>query len=148
MASVIQPFVQVPCWVLDPIFLTDPELRVYLILLSHYNKEKNRAWPSYRCLCEETGYSRATVSKALNGLEKNKGVIIRHYDEGISTRYEIMKNCLVSPQMSDDAAADGSEAAVGAVPVQPVDDGAAGDATPHRVLDLSYGGFSEYGNLF
>lgn len=90
-----QPFIQVPLRALATKFLRDSELRVLLVLYAFYNKEVRRAWPSLTRLCEVTGYSRTTVSRAVKGLT-NKRVVFIHRNEGKSTHYEINPYFLIS----------------------------------------------------
>ena len=45
-------------------------------IANRYNEARGRAWPSQNRMAQDTGYSRSSVNRALNGLE-TKGLIVR-----------------------------------------------------------------------
>lgn len=45
-------------------------------IANRYNEQKGRAWPSQNRMSRDTGYSRSSINRALNGLEE-KGLIAR-----------------------------------------------------------------------
>ena len=68
--------------------LTVSEKAVLFSLLSFYNKEQQRAWPSTRRLAECTGLSQLWVLRTLGKLEE-KGLIRAEKKNGCVTRYEV-----------------------------------------------------------
>ncbi len=50
--------------------LNDAARRVGWFLLNRVNKDTGTCWPSYECLAEDSGLSRATVARAINMLIK------------------------------------------------------------------------------
>ena len=56
---------------------TGAELKVWIALLSHANKDSRRAWVGYNLLMRETGLSYHGVKEAIRGL-RQKGWISRY----------------------------------------------------------------------
>ena len=56
--------------------ITRLERTVLKEIANRYNEQKGRAWPSQARMARDTGYSRSSINRGLNGLEK-KGLILR-----------------------------------------------------------------------
>lgn len=50
--------------------LNDAARRIGWFLLNRVNQDTGTCWPSYECLAEDSGLSRATVARAINMLIK------------------------------------------------------------------------------
>jgi hypothetical protein len=86
--AIAAKFKQLEAMAADP-SLTSAELRIGILLLTRYfNIADNCAWPSRERLAADTGASRATVSRAIDGLEaKDWFTVQRNKGRGNNNRY-------------------------------------------------------------
>ena len=79
----------VPTALIDDMTLTGTEKLVLISLLSHYDSEWYRAYPTQGEIGEEACLSRPTVIRTLKGLEA-RGVIQVEREPGYASMYKIM----------------------------------------------------------